>query len=55
MNVRVKLHCVSVTKAINGVNNLETGKYEQKPVFTFKFFPVSSGSDENKFSQAEPA
>lgn len=46
--VRAKFKCTSVLKQLWGTNNLETGKWEQKPAFTYRFQVVSSGSDENK-------
>lgn len=47
MMTRAKFYCTSVLKTIQGVNN-EEGKYVQRPVFTYKFQVVSSGSEENK-------
>ena len=48
MIVRAKFYCTSVLKTIQHVTNPETGKYEPKTVYTYKFQAVSSGSDENK-------
>ncbi len=48
MRVRAKFQCISVTKAMGYVTNPETGKYEPKPVHTYRFQAVASGSEENK-------
>jgi hypothetical protein len=46
--VRAKFNCFSVTKQMTTLTNLETGKMEYKPIYSFEFSAVTSGSDENK-------
>ncbi len=48
MIVRAKFQCVSITKTLGHVSNPETGKYEPKPVYNYRFQAVTSGSEENK-------
>lgn len=53
--VRAKFICISITKTLGGHYSPD-GKWNQGVVYSYKFQPVTSGSDENKaFFAATPS
>lgn len=54
--VRAKFTCTSITKWMSTARNPQTGVYEPRPVFNYKFQAVTSGSEENeKFFASTPS
>ena len=48
MKVRAKFLCVEIGQTLGSFKNLETDKYEQGKLYTYKFNAVTSGSPENE-------
>lgn len=44
--IRAKFYCTSITKSLG--SRWVDGKYEQAPVYNYRFQAVTSGSEENK-------